>query len=234
MIFVTSDLHGCDPTVLQKLLKQADFSEADFLFVLGDVIDRGEHGVELLLWLSQQGNVQLILGNHEAMMLSCRFLFQEVSEESLAQLTAEKLMLMRTWQENGGDATMKAMQRLTRQQPELAEGIWDLLLDAPLYDVVRVSGENYLLTHGGLGNFRRDKDLGDYTLEELTMHRPELQERYDPRYRVILGHTPTLLYGSEYQGRAIHTESWSNIDTGAAAGGRPMLLRLEDMQEFYG
>ena len=31
----------------------------------------------------------------------------------------------------------------------------------------------------------------------------------------------------------IRTESWINIDTGAAAGGSPMLLRLEDEMPFY-
>lgn len=233
MIYVTSDLHGCAPEVLQKLLKQANFSEDDFLFVLGDVIDRGEHGIALLLWLSQQSNVQLILGNHEAMMLACRFLFQEVSEESLSQLTSENLLLMHSWMDNGGSPSMKAMQHLTKRDPDLAEGIWDMLLDAPLYDIVRTGGHTFLLTHAGLGNFRPDKAMDDYTLEELTMHRPNLQERYFSNCRVILGHTPTLLYGDEFTGRALHRDTWTNIDTGAAAGGTPMLLRLEDMKEFY-
>lgn len=68
MVYVTADLHGCPLTTLQQLLKQADFKESDFLFVLGDVIDRREHGAELLLWHTEQPNMQLILGNHEAML----------------------------------------------------------------------------------------------------------------------------------------------------------------------
>ena len=62
-------------TKFLQLLDKAGFGERDFLFVLGDVIDRGEHGVELLRWISRQPNVQLILGNHEAMMLACSAAF---------------------------------------------------------------------------------------------------------------------------------------------------------------
>lgn len=69
MIYVTSDLHGLEITKLKALLKKACFNENDRLFVLGDVIDRqNDGGVAILIWLSEQPNTQLILGNHEAML----------------------------------------------------------------------------------------------------------------------------------------------------------------------
>lgn len=233
MIFVTSDLHGISPARFRQLLEKADFREDDYLFVLGDVIDRGEHGLELLMMLTQMPNAQLILGNHEAMMLSCRFLFQEVTEESAEQLTPTNIALMQAWVDNGGNPTIQAMSQLMKQDPDLAEGIWDFLRDAPLYDTLRVSGKNYILTHGGLGNFRPEKELDDYYPEELLMDRPDLSQRYFDRTTVIFGHTPTQFYGEEYAGKALRTETWINIDTGAAAGGMPMLLRLDDEKEFY-
>ena len=50
MIYVTSDLHGYPLKDFQRLLNKANFGEDDFLFVLGDVIDRnGDGGVEMLL-----------------------------------------------------------------------------------------------------------------------------------------------------------------------------------------
>lgn len=87
MIYVTSDLHGCNPSYLYRLLEQVNFCDNDYLFIIGDVIDRGEWGAELLLWLTQQPNIQLIIGNHEALLLTCSFLFEEVSEQSLDSLT---------------------------------------------------------------------------------------------------------------------------------------------------
>ena len=233
MIYVTSDLHGIAPERFRQLLAKAGFSDDDFLFVLGDVIDRGEHGIDLLRFLTQLPNAQLILGNHEAMMLSCSFLFQEVAEESAKQLTPTNIALMQAWVDNGGNLTIQAMDQLTKQDPDLAEGIWDFLRDAPLYDVLRVCGKTYILTHGGLGNFRPEKELDDYSPEELLMDRPDPSQRYFDRATVIFGHTPTQFYGEEYAGKALRTETWINIDTGAACGGSPMLLRLDDEKEFY-
>ena len=66
MIYVTSDLHGYPLELFKKLLDKSGFTDDDFLYVLGDVADRGEAGVELLLWIMAQPNVELILGNHEA------------------------------------------------------------------------------------------------------------------------------------------------------------------------
>lgn len=233
MIYATSDLHGCHPDTLQQLLDKVHFSDSDELFILGDVIDRGEFGAELLLWLTQQPNVQLILGNHEAMLLACRFLFREVTDESLEQLTQENLDVLMTWIANGATPTLKGLKALLKREPELVEGILDYLDDAPLYEYVIAGGSRYLLTHAGLGNYQPGKHPEDYSPEELTMHRPGLEDRYAPGIRVIFGHTPTQLYGPEYAGKALHTPSWTNIDTGAAAGGNPMLLRLDDMAEFY-
>lgn len=233
MIYVTSDLHGCDPELLQRLLKHANFGEDDFLFVLGDVIDRGEQGAELLLWLTQQPNVQMILGNHEAMMLSCDFLFEEVTEESLDRLQKEQLLLLENWLENGAAPTITGLRRLLRRDPELVQGILDYLRDAPLYERVRVGKKRYILVHGGLGGFDPGKSLDDYTPTELLWVRPELEERYFDDATVILGHTPTEYYGASNRGRMLRTDTWLDIDTGAAMGRSPMLLRLGDEKEFY-
>lgn len=233
MIYVTSDLHGCDPELLQRLLKHANFGEDDFLFVLGDVIDRGEQGAELLLWLTQQPNVQMILGNHEAMMLSCDFLFEEVTEESLDRLQKEQMLLLENWLENGAAPTITGLRRLLRRDPELVQGILDYLRDAPLYERVRVGKKRYILVHGGLGGFDPGKSLDDYTPTELLWVRPELEERYFDDATVILGHTPTEYYGASNRGRMLRTDTWLDIDTGAAMGRSPMLLRLGDEKTFY-
>ena len=125
------------------------------------------------------------------------------------------------------------LRKILRRDPELVQGMLDNLLDAPLYEVLEVGSRIYILTHAGLGNFRPDKPLEDYTPEELLMARPTLDTRYFDRATVMFGHTPTSLCGDAYRGKALHTPTWICIDTGAALGGKPMLLRLEDGKEFY-
>lgn len=226
MIYVTADLHGCDPKDFQRLLDKAQFGERDFLFVLGDVIDRGKYGAELLLWLTEQPNAQLVLGNHEALLLACDFLFEEVTEESLDRLNTEQMMLLENWYENGGGPTIAGLRRLLHRDPELVAGILEYLRDAPLYEQVTAGQQHYVLVHAGLGNFHPAKSLDDYTPEELLMTRPGPDDRYFENATVIFGHTPT-------EGRMLRTDTWRNIDTGAAMGKGPMLLRLGDEKTFY-
>jgi serine/threonine protein phosphatase 1 len=91
MIYVISDLHGYPLERFLQLLEKASFGKDDFLYILGDVVDRnGDGGVEMLQWLMYQTNVELIMGNHEAMLLSNAFVFDEMTEESLDSLTEEK------------------------------------------------------------------------------------------------------------------------------------------------
>lgn len=232
-IYVTSDLHGYPLERFLALLKRGDFGADDFLFVLGDVIDRGEDGVRLLRWMADQPNVQMILGNHEAMMLACGFLFDEVTEKSLAELDGDKLNLVHNWMRNGAAPTLSALRELLRQEPEVLEGILDYLRDAPLYDTVEVNGTRYILVHGGLKNFRPDRPLSDYSPTELLWARPTPDTRYFVDATVIFGHTPTQYISEEYRGRAMSMPGWICIDTGAACGGAPMLLRLDDEKAFY-
>lgn len=234
MIYVTSDLHGWPLSRFLDLLNGAGFSDRDDLIVLGDVIDRsGDGGVGMLRWMLQQVNVRMILGNHEAMMLSCRFLFDTVTEESVAALTREKLALVSAWIGNGAEPTLKAFTALLRQDPETARGILDWLESAPLYEVVDVPGRRYLLTHSGLGGFAPDRPLSGYTPDELLWNRPEPGDRYFRNTVTVFGHTPTAYYGPEYAGKMLRTPTWIDIDTGAAGGGAPMLLRLDDERPFY-
>ena len=234
MIFVTSDLHGYPLSDFLRLLEKARFSDTDDLIVLGDVIDRnGDGGIEMLRWMLQQVNVRMILGNHEAMLLSCRFLFDAITDESLAQFDREKMGLLSTWMMNGAEPTLKALRALFREDEDTAREIIEYLEEAPLYEVVNVPGRKYLLVHAGLGNFSREKRLSEYTPDELLWTRPDINDRYFQMTKTVLGHTPTEYYGAEYSDKVIKTPTWINIDTGAALGKSPMLLRLEDEKPFY-
>ena len=230
MIYVTSDLHGYPLEKFKALLKKANFSDEDYCFVLGDVIDRGEHGIELLRWMSLQPNVELILGNHEAMLLSCDFLFDTVTESSLNRLTGERMSLYMRWLRNGAQPTVEALRSLP---PEDRADLIDYLRDAPLYETVSCGDRDFLLVHGGLGNFSEQKKLREYYTDELVWHRPTLTDRYFSDIMTVFGHTPTLFYGKEHAGRAIFTDTWIDIDTGAACGKDPMLLRLDDLTAIY-
>ena len=232
MIYVTSDIHGYPLTDFLDLLRRAGFGKRDFLFVLGDVIDRnGDGGIAMLEWMMVQPNVELILGNHEAMMLSCGFLFEEITHASLEKLDSKQVELLSVWMYNGAEPTLKSLRRLYKENPEAVADILDYLRDAPLYETVFLGEKDFLLVHSGLDGFDPDRPMEDYSAHDLLWHRPEADERYFEDVMTVLGHTPVSRYGEP--GKAYVTSTWIDIDTGAAGGGAPMLLRLDDMKTFY-
>lgn len=234
MIYVTSDLHGLKLSKLEELLRKVNFSDDDWLYILGDVIDRqNDGGVEILRWLLEQPNVELILGNHEAMLLSCDFVFDEITEDSIKNFGKAKMELLSNYMFNGGDVTLKALKKLRDKSPETVEYIMDYLREAPLYDTVSAGGKDFLLCHAGLDNFSIAKPLAKYTADELLWAKPEITDRYYDDVITVFGHTPTAIYGDEYKGKILKTDTWINVDVGVPYGSNPCLLRLDDLNEFY-
>ena len=68
MIYVMSDIHGCDARY-RSILNQIRLKKDDHLYILGDVIDRGPNGLSILRETMKKENITLLMGNHEHMML---------------------------------------------------------------------------------------------------------------------------------------------------------------------
>lgn len=234
MTYVISDLHGYSIEKLKILLEKAGFCEDDFLYILGDVIDRnGDGGVGILRWLLSQPNVQLVLGNHEAMLLVCAFLFDEITDDSIADFDSEKIEILSNYQLNGGDVTLKALAGLNKESPETVADILDYLHDCPLYEAVTAGGKDYFLCHSGIDEFEKDKRISDYPADAFIWAWPEIDDEYFDDIITVFGHTPTMNYGEQYRNKIIKTRTWIDIDMGAADGKtEPVLLRLDDMEEF--
>lgn len=233
-IYVTSDLHGLPLSDLKALLKKVDFNENDWLYILGDVVDRtNDGGVEILKWLLEQPNAQLILGNHEAMLLSCDFVFNEITEDNLIGFTKEKMELLMNYTQNGGDVTLKALRELMHASPETVEDIIDYLRDAPLYETVSTANNDFLLVHSGLDNFSPDKKLTEYTSDEFIWAWPEITDQYFDDIITVFGHTPTMSYDHTIKGKILKTKTWIDVDVGVPYGNKPVLLRLDDLEEIY-
>lgn len=234
MIFATSDIHGYPLDGFLSLLEKAGFSASDHLYVIGDVIDRnGDGGVAMLRWMMRQENVTLIRGNHESMMLECGFAFtSDMDLTNLRLLTLEQEYSLLRWNRNGCLVTLENLLKLKEEDPDELTALLEYVRSAPLYVEAAVPMKRFVLVHGGLNCFDPGKELDEYSEEELVWTRPGIEERYWDDRLVILGHTPTQYFGAE-KGRMLVTETWVDIDTGAAGGGSPMLLRLDDMCPFY-
>ncbi|MCH5198589.1 MAG: calcineurin [Oscillospiraceae bacterium] len=226
MIYVTSDWRGIELKEVKSLFKKAKFNDSDFCFVLGNVIDYGENGVELIKWLMEQYNIELILGAQESLLLKNEALFTSAAPE----MTAEQMETLKKWNSLGGMPTLTA---LKKEKADTVEYIFEYLSDAPLFETVNAGGRDFILTHSGLGGFLKGKKLSEYSEEELLWNTPKLEDRYFEEATAVFGHTPTFEFGSEYDGKILHTDTWIDVNIGVNEGYEPVLLRLDDMKEFY-
>ena len=129
MIYVMSDIHG-EYDKFKEVLKQINLQKEDLLYVLGDVVDRGPHPMEILLKMMEMPNVIPIAGNHELMALKClRFLNQEITDESIDDLEKEMLDDLMMWQMNGSKSTIDEYRRLT---PDMLQEVMEYLTDFEL------------------------------------------------------------------------------------------------------
>lgn len=62
MVYAVSDLHG-DLIMYNHIVNQ--LKEDDTLYIVGDIIDRGNSGIAILQDVMKRPNVELLLGNHE-------------------------------------------------------------------------------------------------------------------------------------------------------------------------
>lgn len=231
-IYVTSDLHGFSVVKFKELLKAVDFSNNDWLYILGDVIDRcGDGGIGILKWLLDQPNVQLIRGNHEQMMLDCLWAFSEITDESIEKVSVDGMQSLDLWMSNGGTQTISSIKQMLRNDRDTFEDIVEYLKETPLCESVEVNGRSFLLCHAGFANFSKEKRLSDYTRHDVLWNRPDKNDRYFDNVITVFGHTPTILFGCD--GRAFVTDTWIDIDVGTHFGNTPMLLRLDDLKEIY-
>lgn len=230
MLYAMSALHGEYEKYL-AMLEKIKFSQEDTLYLLGDLVDRGPEPVKILQDIMQRPNVYPLMGNHEVMAVYIlKQLLLEVTEETINQVDAYLMENIMMWQRNGGGVTLEQFQALPprerRQLLELMEGFgW--------YETVDVGEWGFLLVHAGLGNYRPGKKLEEYSLEELTIARPDYQTQYfpDDSIYVLSGHTPTKLLSGKWE--IYHSHNNIVLDCGAAIGGRLACLCLDTMEEFY-
>ena len=229
MVYVISDLHGYPFDSFLCLLKMSGFCDDDHLYVIGDVVDRGDDGIKYLKWIMEQKNVELLLGNHEDMMRSCDFMFRPIDFEKSSELDLIQRLDLATWMRNGAEPTLKSLLALDDDEKMK---ILEYLNNLPLYIKTVVNDKQYLFVHSGLGGFSKDKPLDEYKKNDIIWNRPELSDRYYDDMITVFGHTPSWYYGEELAGEIIITDTWIDIDSGAGYGYSPVLLRLDDMKQF--
>lgn len=238
-IYVCSDIHGLKRRY-DHMIQQ--IHDTDHLYVIGDVIDRGAHGITILRDLLKRSNVTLMMGNHEYMMLQ----YYLAKQGKIEQREEQEAALL-NWRFNHCESTRKEFEALmVEEQEALLEkisafpiAICDLMVNDRCYYLVHGCPSTLLLS--GSYDLKKAKEKG-IPAEYLLWNRIDPSQQYLPDRCVITGHTPTLFFQKDHpykvwiQGDDIFQTHLMDIDCGCAADNedsRIALVCLDDLQIQY-
>lgn len=230
--YVMSDIYG-EYDLFMDLLNKISLKETDTLYILGDILDRGPHPIKVLLKLMEMPNAICLVGNHELMAFEClEFLCKKITEETVAGIDPGMANNLINWQMNGSMTTTDEFHKLdsaTRQK------VLDYIGNFLIYGELAVNGKRYLLVHGGLGNYSPEKELEEYSLEELVWDRADYETQYFGDVYVVTGHTPTqAIERNPRPGYIYRANHHIAIDCGCYfQGGRLAAICLDTGEEFY-
>lgn len=226
MDFVTTDIHG-DEKRFHKLLDKICLRSEDTLYILGDIIDRKEHGISLLFEIMAMPNAQVILGNHDTMLL------EYARNGRTSRLGA-------LWFCNHNEQTSRDFDSLSKSKKQELIAYLDSL---PLSMDIESGGKKYHLVHG----FPSDDDFTKLWSRPTA----ETVSPFDDRI-VLIGHTPTCLithpdmFKRERYLRQLkrqkdhlkiyHGNGWIDIDCACGyrgVHGALACLCLDTMEEIY-
>ena len=226
MIYVTADIHGC-LSHLKRLLEILNLSPDDILYVLGDVVDRGEAPIQTLRFCMSHPNIQLILGNHDYLALS---LFRKIYIEKDRPLSSSEIKRLSNYLLAGGRTTKEQFADLPFEEQV---AILNYIDNAPPYADITVGGKRFWLIHGGLGNFDKQKDLADYSLHNLISERLDYTKQYFDNRIIVSGHTPTFLIDEHSHGKIFRKNNHIAVDCGCFFTGTLGCICLDDFTEYY-
>ena len=213
--YVISDIHG-QYTKLMELLNKINFNNEDTLYVLGDMMDRGNENLKVYEELMRRKNVEIIMGNHETMLLD----YIKYND--------------RCWLKNGGDKTLFEIHNSDISFTELEVTLSEL----PVTMNIEVDGQKYFLCHSNPFGYS-DEDI---VWERIDMDM-DYSSYVEDDTIYITGHTPLPYILGDKAAKKLYTSIDGNvwfIDYGAAYLGQTITsqygglgcVRLEDKKVF--
>ena len=234
--YLVSDIHG-DAVNFKKLLNIAGFQpDSDKIYIDGDIIDRGNKSLELLLYIidlkgKYPENVWVVKGNHELFL----------------QYYVEGKLDENTWAAFGGADTIKDYNQLNRN---IKKQIYEFIKALPLYYRINHPDQGTaIVTHSGLvtdaivrnkqgkidveRSIKKGLELDEYKF--LISSDIHIMPTVQLSEYMIVGHVPTIFLDDESY-EILRKKNLLCIDSGSGyrkQGGKLSLYKLDDDSVMY-
>jgi serine/threonine protein phosphatase 1 len=203
MRIAVGDVHGCYKTLKALLEKRLKIQPEDFVYIVGDLIDRGpysKHVVDYILDKKEKGfQIEVVRGNHEELIIN-----------TYLDQTEDNYLL---WMMNGAESTLQSYNIESYKYEgvvavnHVPEEHISFLRSLPYY----IELNNSFIVHAGL-DFQAEEPLKNYS--EMIWSRELSYTEQETRGKMIVhGHTPIpVAIVKEYFQKTGKIEV--NIDTG--------------------
>lgn len=233
MIYVCSDIHG-DWDRYIKIYDTINLTNDDTLFILGDIIDRGNDGIKILKDTMYKPNVIPILGNHEFMAKSILSLsVEEITEDNIHKLDENFINNIVNWFANGGQPTLNQFRTLSNFD---RQSILNYIDEFLVYEEITVNNQDYILLHAGISKdaFKESKSMWEYYLDELIFERMDYSKTYFKDKIIITGHTPVqYIPENNNQDTIFKNNNHIAIDGGCGFDRNLIVYCLDNNKIFY-
>ena len=215
MIYVCADIHG-RYDLFMKLINEIDLKKEDTLYVIGDIIDRGEESYAIYKYIINHDNIILLRGNHEQMMID--YVRRRYPD----------------WFLNGGYKTLVSIPYSNND--ELDQYLHEMTTyfeGLPYYKRLEVNGKKYILVHAGIDYTLPMEKQKASTMLWIREGFIDVDQRYEDS-TIIFGHTPnrTMQFSGTSNDDMIFFEHKIAIDGAACFGGQINCLRLDDLKAY--
>ena len=237
MHYIISDIHG-QITAFKRLLEKIDFDGCrDKMIIAGDIIDRGNYGIELIKFIQpyvEAASMKMLIGNHKKFCLN--YIEGKLDDFSY------KLY--------GGAETINSLNKMTA---ESKNELYLFLKNLPIYEEIRTKYGATVVTHSGFlkncliyNNDRTinvihsiekaaDINLFDFLLSD-DIHYMNDSELNSLDKFMIVGHVPVLKLNNDGSNHIHRKSGYICIDTGAPfieKGGALSCYCVETDEQIY-
>ena len=200
--WVIPDIHGCAKTLRALIEEMIQPSKHDWLYFLGDYIDRGPSSKEVidyLMYLQKEDyNLRLLMGNHEDYLIK-----SYETEQKLKSFLGikQKNKKKKEWLFHGGKEAMKSFKIHDIKDFPIEYLNW--MKDLEYY----IELDNFFLVHAGF-NFDSENPFEDKD-SMLWVRDYEIDANKIGNKKIIHGHVPVNL---EFIDVSIKNKSYKFID----------------------
>ena len=242
--YVISDVHGLWP-------KFSDFVDTlepdDLVYVLGDVIDRGPEGIQILQYIKDHPEqFKMVIGNHEDMMLRYIEATKGVDLEKASYFQIKEISRLYDWWviRNQGEPTLADYERLSDSKQEK---VHQFIKNLPVaYTNVKVGENTFYLVHSTADRLEKEvvlqSDLEEPDeIKRYIWTRPtNIEDYYVDGKIVVSGHTMTIKHHGKLEIYISKDEDanirYIDIDCGCAMNRKESKLAalcLDDLSVQY-